>query len=597
MKHAIRLRTSLTLSFATLTAVAMIALTLSLVGVLYIAHGQNNLVKDYYKLINISYHFTELLHSYQQSPPQSEAQLNAAQGIQLLLAHTEAELSKSELRQSIDQVRADLDKYFIASQQPNPSPTHLELVKSLLQHLRESLVMLQQQTLLSLDNHANMTQRQSFVFALMLCTAGLALLIVGYIAVRNMTDRISRPIEALALCADQIGNGDFNIKLPQSRISEFVALSRRVAAMTGALRQLKASDMRALTLGKDRLQAVLDSIDDGLLILDLQGRLQHLNPVALSQLNCGREAIGQTLGSLTDHAEIDQQVRQVLTGQEQDQLTPDLVINAQQTQRLLAYRITPITQHKGAINGVVIVLNDVTQERAFERLRQDFVLRASHELRTPVTGMQMAFGLLCERLQFPPDSREADLINTVQHEMTRLLELISNLLNFSRYQSGVQRLERSFCNIADIIQSTAQCIQEKLQKQQLSLALDIPKALPDLYLDQQRIALVLEHLFANAIRHSPKHSTIRVQVRQHGQRIVVGVEDQGLGIALDQQLRIFEPFVQVGINKGGVGLGLALCKEIIQLHGGRIGVYSRPHAGTQFYFSLPLTTSLSQSPQ
>ena len=117
----------------------------------------------------------------------------------------------------------------------------------------------------------------------------------------------------------------------------------------------------------------------------------------------------------------------------------------------------------------------------------------------------------------------------------------------------------------------------------------MPQAdLPRLYADQPQLERVLDNLLANALRHTADGGQIRLQARRHGERVIISVEDNGEGIAYGQQGRIFEPFVQVGRKKGGAGLGLALCKEIVQLHGGRMGVYSRPGQGTQFYMALPL---------
>ncbi len=99
---------------------------------------------------------------------------------------------------------------------------------------------------------------------------------------------------------------------------------------------------------------------------------------------------------------------------------------------------------------------------------------------------------------------------------------------------------------------------------------------------------VLDNLLDNAMRNTASGGRIRLQARRHGERVIISVEDSGEGIAYSQQGRIFEPFVQVGRKKGGAGLGLALCKEIVQLHGGRMGLYSRPGQGSQFYMALPV---------
>ncbi|BCQ58367.1 hypothetical protein PBOI14_01170 [Pseudomonas sp. Boi14] len=235
-----------------------------------------------------------------------------------------------------------------------------------------------------------------------------------------------------------------------------------------------------------------------------------------------------------------------------------------------------------------MVLHDVTEQRAFERVRSEFVLRASHELRTPVTGMHMAFGLLQERLHFPEESRETDLLNTVNEEMQRLMQLINDLLNFSRYQNGLQKLTLAPCPLEELLVQAQGRFSEQAQQQGIDLLLEIQAPLPRLHADRAQLERVLDNLIDNALRHTASEGQIRLQARRHGERVIVSVEDNGEGIAYGQQGRIFEPFVQVGRKKGGAGLGLALCKEIVQLHGGRMGVYSRPGQGTQFYLALPL---------
>jgi NtrC-family two-component system sensor histidine kinase KinB len=219
-------------------------------------------------------------------------------------------------------------------------------------------------------------------------------------------------------------------------------------------------------------------------------------------------------------------------------------------------------------------------------VRSEFVLRASHELRTPVTGMHMAFGLFRERAHFPPESREADLLNTVNEEMQRLMQLINDLLNFSRYQNGLQKLTLAPCSIEDLLEQAQIRFTDGAQEKGVELLVEVQGSLPRLQADQPQLDRVLDNLIDNALRHTASGGLIRLQARRHGDRVIISVEDNGEGIAYGQQGRIFEPFVQVGRKKGGAGLGLALCKEIVQLHGGRMGVYSRPGQGTQFYMTL-----------
>jgi len=191
-------------------------------------------------------------------------------------------------------------------------------------------------------------------------------------------------------------------------------------------------------------------------------------------------------------------------------------------------------------------------------------------------------------VHFDSESREADLLNTVNEEMQRLMQLINDLLNFSRYQNGLQKLTLVPCDIESLLETSRLRYAEQALNQGIDLQVELQPPLPRLPADQPQLERVLDNLLDNALRHTARGGQIRLQARRHGERVIISVEDNGEGIAYGQQGRIFEPFVQVGRKKGGAGLGLALCKEIVQLHSGRMGVYSRPGQGTQFYMALPL---------
>ena len=431
-------------------------------------------------------------------------------------------------------------------------------------------------------------RERAWLIAGLLGLIGLAVLVIGFATAHSIAHRVGKPIELLAQAADQLGKGDFKVTLPRTPVTEISVLSQRFGLMAEALREFRNSDVQALQSEQQRLQAVLDSIDDGLLIFDCAGRIEHINPVAQRQLNWGNEQLGQTLEMAIQRPDLDAQLHQVLKGESLDESLDDLQVQVDGENRLLAYSLSGVNHSEGHLMCAVMILRDITELRAFERVRSEFVLRASHELRTPVTGILMAFSLLQERLQFPADSRETHLMNTVDEEMQRLLRLITDLLNFSRYQNGLQTLELAACALEPLLMKTQQRFSAQAAEQQISLTCEVHGALPDIQIDALKIERVLDNLIGNALRHSHPGGQVRLQARQQADRVVLSVEDNGEGIPYHQQARVFEPFVQVGRKKGGAGLGLALCKEIIQLHGGQIGVHSRAGQGAQFYVVLPV---------
>ncbi len=595
MKLAMKLRTRLFLSISALITVALLGLILGLVSVMQMAKTQESLIRSNFVTLDLGVKLRQslgdqLIMMLEKRPDPAALQASKQRYFDLLdqgIAHEQSDGHTHGFERAREDYQ-NLLQAFDESQQ-NPSlPSSRQKLTEAFNTLRNGLIVHHKLALENISTSEHKSRERALLVASLLGLVGLAVLIIGFVTAHGIARRFGAPIEALAKAADKIGQGDFEVTLPISTAAEMNLLTRRFGIMAEALRQHQATNVDELLAGQQRLQAVLDSIDDGLLMIDRQGRLEHLNPVAQRQLGWDEERLGQGLGEALGRPEMDEQLHLVLRGGNLERAPEDLEVEVEGELRLLTYSLTPVSHTEGHILGAVMVLHDVTEQRAFERVRSEFVLRASHELRTPVTGMHMAFGLFRERAKFPAESREADLLDTVNEEMQRLMQLINDLLNFSRYQNGLQKLTLGPCDVTDLLEHARARFAEPANAQRVELLVEAQSGLPRLYADQAQLERVLDNLLGNALRHTAEDGQIRLQARRHGERVIISVEDNGEGIAYGQQGRIFEPFVQVGRKKGGAGLGLALCKEIVQLHGGRMGVYSRPGQGTQFYMALPL---------
>ncbi|MDR0279336.1 MAG: PAS domain-containing protein [Paucimonas sp.] len=590
-----KLRTRLFLSISALMTVALLGLLLSLVSVQQMASSQQALIRDNAFVLdmglklrqNLSEQLTQILDDG--ANPQTLAELQAH--FQQLLDEGLRQEQETEGRDDFSRANGEFQNFLQRLQETRNPALSLGLDEPLGQSfsaLRGILIDSHKQAVEQIRTAEKVSRDRAVLMSGVLGLVGLAVLALGFLTAHGIARRFGQPIEALASAADQVGLGNFDVTLPVTSALEINQLTKRFGLMAEALREHQATNIDELLAGQQRLQAVLDSIDDGLLIIDRQGRLEHLNPVAQRQLGWDDSRAGNRLGEALQRPELDQQLHLVLRGGNLERVPEDLHLEIDKENRVLTYSLTPVCRTDGQILGAVMVLHDVTEQRAFERVRSEFVLRASHELRTPVTGMHMAFGLLRERVKFPEQSREGDLLDTIGEEMQRLTQLINDLLNFSRYQSGQQKLDRSVCALDDLLERARSRHADTAAAKQVELLLELGSPLPRIQADIAQLDRVLDNLLDNAIRHTGSGGRIRLQARRHGERVIVSVEDSGEGIAYSQQGRIFEPFVQVGRKKGGAGLGLALCKEIVQLHGGRMGVYSRPEQGTQFYMALPV---------
>ncbi|GIZ13155.1 ATP-binding protein [Pseudomonas sp. NCCP-436] len=598
MRLPIKLRTRLFLSISALITVALLGLLLGLYSVTQMANRQGDLIQRGFNAVEIGQKLRqhlgdELLVLIDQEPdPQRLGEIRQAfqttfeEGI----AAGMGESYEAGLRTAM-RLHEEMEQAAASGMTNGLAPHNLaayEPFTEAFQRLRNHLLEEQDKIVRWVIETEQHTGERSRLIAVLLGFIGLAVLTIGVLTANGIARRFGTPIDMLARAADQIGRGKYDVVLPVSPVVELAVLSRRFGLMTEALREYHSSNLQQLLSSQGRLKAVLDNIDDGLVILDAQGRVEHANPVAMRQLAWSADSLEQPIATLLPEHAIDEALRLVLAGELLREPPADLQIERDGELRLLAWALTPVKLQQGGSVGAVMVLRDVTKQRAFERVRSEFILRASHELRTPITGMHMAFSLLRERLKLQDGSREQDLAQTVNEEMRRLVHLIDNLLDFSRYQNGLQPLERSPCDLAALLEQTRALFADEAAERGLTLLTEVEAPLPPLIADRNQLQRLLDNLVSNALRHCNPGGTVRLQAKRQGEKVIVSVQDNGEGIPFGQQARIFHPFVQLSRRKGGVGLGLAMAQEIVQLHGGRLGVESRPGEGACFHFSLPL---------
>jgi signal transduction histidine kinase len=244
----------------------------------------------------------------------------------------------------------------------------------------------------------------------------------------------------------------------------------------------------------------------------------------------------------------------------------------------------------GELLGAALVLTDVTRFRLLDQLKSDMVSTVSHELKTPLTSLQMAIHLLLEEVVGPLSPKQVELLLAARQDTDRLLTMVNDLLDLTRIEQGRVRLDLQPISAETLARQAVDRATPSAREARVSIELVHSAADAKVLADLERIKHVFDNLISNAISHSPENGTVRLTIsRAPGSGAVeYAVIDEAEGIAPEHLPHIFEKFYRVpGSPPSGAGLGLAIVREIVTAHGGEISVQSQPGRGTTFLFTLP----------
>ncbi len=252
---------------------------------------------------------------------------------------------------------------------------------------------------------------------------------------------------------------------------------------------------------------------------------------------------------------------------------------------------TPIRDERGEVVGAVVTFQDITERRSAEQLKDEFISTVSHELRTPLTSIRGSLGLLASGLiQGSPDKTQR-LLDIAVENTDRLIRLINDILDFERLQSGKLEIRPEACDAADLMARVDELMQPVAQEAEVTLSVSPQSA--SLWADPDRVVQTFTNLLSNAIKFSPRGAEVRLTAQQDGDHMLFKVGDQGPGIPADKVEDIFERFKRIedarSRGKDGAGLGLAICRSLVERQGGRIWVESNLDKGSIFFFTLPTT--------
>jgi two-component system, OmpR family, phosphate regulon sensor histidine kinase PhoR len=430
---------------------------------------------------------------------------------------------------------------------------------------------------------------------------GITLLIVTTLAIGAIAIAIisifiprllTRPIAELTTVARRMSRGDLDVRANTETYDELADLADALNDMTDAQR----ARLQAIEDERARLEAILEHLNDGILIVNPRGTISLMNHAAETLLGIARDrALVRTYTEVVRDHELVGLIRNSHRLYSPDAPLPSQFIELGRPRRAVQAFAYPISQ--GDTELVIVILRDITELRRTETVRRDFVTNVSHDLRTPIASLKaLVDTLLAGALEDETVAR--DFLSRMEVEVDDLARLVEELLELSRAESRRIELHQIPADTGNLLRRVAARLQPHAEPKGITFELDVPGGLPRGYFDPERIEQVLVNLTHNAVKFSPVNSTVRLAVTQDDGEIEISVADSGPGIPSDELDRVFERFYKTEKSRAdtGSGLGLAIARHLVQLHGGRIWAESSPRGGATFKFTVPVAHETANTP-
>jgi PAS domain S-box-containing protein len=468
-----------------------------------------------------------------------------------------------------------------------------ELVKAEAQ-LENAIATAIEQDLTSVEQENLETEartQQVTLFAIVGSTgASLFAIIVGL----SIAISVSRNVNKLKIGSAKLAGGDFSSQIEVSSHDELGELAVAFNKMSASLR----SSYRRLALEKERDETLLESMNEGMVALDEQGKIVLINSVAVDMFGLDPKATNVSFAEKVS-----------LLSQQGKDVSPEMLpSNTLTTGEVVeeVYMLKNEGEHKVLVNisaspikleervaGAILVIRDVTKEREVDRMKTEFISLASHQLRTPLSAIKWFSEMLLNGDAGELKPEQKDFTKNISDSTDRMVDLVNSLLNISRIESGRIIVDPKPTDLKELIGGIVNDLKAKTEERQQTLIISVHSELPKINLDSRLIGQVYLNLLTNAVKYTPKNGEISVTVSKKGNDVISQVTDNGYGIPKSQQGRVFEKFFRAEnvakFETDGTGLGLYLIKAVVESSGGKIWFESEEGKGTSFWFTLPLS--------
>jgi len=418
---------------------------------------------------------------------------------------------------------------------------------------------------------------------------GISVSLFLWLTIRG-TKWIQYPLRQLMVSIMQMARGDFSKPIPKQKNPELNQLGKIINYMAKEMDHLKQLDISEIINDKNKTETILRNIADGVIVTDPRDCLLVINTVAEEWFNLKENDVRMMpIQECIKDKHLHGLLQKVKDG--------SLHASTEFTywglgirEKVFQANAARVQNVENQLVGVVTVIRDVTKEKEADQIKTELVSMVAHELKSPLTSIYGFSELLMDEKFKNPETKK--YVHVILNESNRLTELVNKFLDLSRLESGRTEIHQAPFDLVQLIENLVVTFGGLAEKKSIRVVTEIQPHLPMAYGDHNLIEQVLVNLFSNAVKYSPENSKIGIEAKTDETGLVVSVIDNGYGIPKDALPKIFKKFFRVSESDDlevaeGSGLGLALSKEIIEQHGGKITVTSRLGVGSIFSFTIP----------
>jgi NtrC-family two-component system sensor histidine kinase KinB len=455
----------------------------------------------------------------------------------------------------------------------------------------DELVAMNKAAMFRADSRSSrMSDRLAYEFA-----AGvLLLLLLGTILAWTLGSNLSRPLAELSDHLRSFSLRGPSVRIGEQPLAELQTVASEFNRMAERLEQFERLNVDRLIYEKGKTEAIIESLEDGIVLIDPDGIVTHMNEIAGIIIGIEREeALGSRFDDLDSNSAHYTRIRSALAhapAQAADSQQVEVELHVRGRDHTYLLKPVPLRHIDGGSFGTILILQDITYLRDKDRARTNLVATLSHELNTPLTSLGFCVELLLRKRELEPEQRE--LLTSIQEDAARMRRLASDLMELARGQGPAIAVQSKPVDLAEMAQGVIKGFARQAEQKQVRLEANIDQPAPQIRADPLKLSWVISNLIANALRYTPIGGTISVSLTGTGEGARLRVSDTGPGIPPEVREHLFERFAQWRVNgsePGSAGLGLAIAKEIVDAHGGRIFVDSELSRGTSFTVELPVS--------